>query len=120
MKSPGKELPEQDAGEKLSEYAGTLVVFNKGWRHVTRDTKFGKRDTIEVDVWARVDGEWKGLGDVPVFFSTVMKQLDEAGPDEPFGGFLVQGTDRNPREWCIEAATKKDDVKALAEWTDSF
>lgn len=114
MKQPGTDLP--DLGEKLSEYADHLVVF-AGAHPGERDTSFGKRNTVEALVYVFLDGAWKNIGETPVFFRTVQKQINEAG-DEPIGGVLIQGTDRNDREWYLAPVPKSDKklTKALADW----
>jgi hypothetical protein len=97
------ELPEQSAGVKLSDYAGQLIVFGKRWEQSTRGTKFGDRKTIDVHLYA-YDTARKGfvdVGSVSVFFATVQKRLMAEGPADDIGGVLVQGTERNGREWDL-------------------
>lgn len=114
MKQPDSELPE--IGEKLGEYADHLMVFASA-KAGTRDTSFGKRDTIECLAYAFVDGAWKALGETPIFWATVKKQVAEAG-EEPIGGVLIQGTERNDREWFLAPVPKSDKAftQALKDW----
>lgn len=114
MKQPSADLP--DLGEKLSEYADHLVVFSDA-HPGERDTSFGKRPTMETLCYVFLDGVWKNLGETPVFFRTVNKQITEAG-DEPIGGVLIQGTDRNDREWYLAPVPRTDKVltAALKGW----
>lgn len=116
-----QDLPPQESGPKLSEYEGKLVVFAKGWTEQTRGTSFGERATIEVDLWAYDADEkaWDHVGPVSVFFRTVQAQLRGAGPDDDFGGVLVQGTDRNKSEWQIETPNAAQS-KLLDKFDPSF
>lgn len=120
VKTAKSELPEQpDAGDRLSEFAGHLIVVGPGWRKANRKTQFGDRPAVEADLWVLVDGGWKNLVDAPIYFKSVIAQLDDAGNDEAFGGKLVQGTERNPREWIILPPLKAEQ-KLLDEWDPSF
>jgi hypothetical protein len=112
---PGAKLPETDA-ERLSDYDGSLVVFANA-KPGERDTSFGARETREVLAYVVVSGEWKALGETPIFFKTVIKQIDEAD-GEPLGGILKKGTERNANEWAIVPTTKKADLALLDNWTE--
>jgi hypothetical protein len=114
VKTPGKELPPQ---EKLTDYVDQLVVF-AGGTDDTMDTKFGK-DQAYVKCLAYVlldSGVWKNLGETPVFQKALMHRIMVDGDGGPIGGRLTKGTDRNPNEWDLVAATSAKDRKALDEW----
>ena len=56
-------------------------------------------------------------------FRTVQKQLLNDGQDDDYGGVLVQGTARNPKEWAIVPARNTEEDAILAAWNrnaDSF
>ena len=119
MKRASAELPPAgDIGEKLGDYKNHLIVVADP-RAGKRETKHGDRDTIEANVWVFVDSVWKNIGEVPIFWKTVILQVKEAG-GEPLGGVLRQGTLRNPNEWAIVPPTAKDMNKALDEWSPDF
>jgi hypothetical protein len=114
VKTPGKELPPQ---EKFTDYADHLFVFNGG-KSDTMDTKFEKDSPcVKCLVYVLLDtGTWKNLGETPVFQKTLMHRIMEDGGGGPIGGRLTKGTDRNPNEWDLVAATSAKDRKALEEW----
>jgi hypothetical protein len=121
LKQPGNELPESDAGEMLGDYKDHVIVFSDGHAG-KKQTQFGDRDVVHCYAWALIDGAWKALGEIDVFFATVRKQIVEAAPD-PIAGKLVQGVTRpdgkrNDREWALLPIAKADKVAtaALAEW----
>lgn len=114
MKAPSKNLPDP---ERLSDYADHLVVFT--------DYKIGKVKgqfgTSQCDclVYVYLKDNWKALGETPIFWSTVGQQIAEAlaeEPNETFGGYLVQGTDRNEKEWALKPVTAKADAAILAKF----
>lgn len=97
------ELPEQSKGPKLSEYSGQLVVFGSGWTKAKEQTQYGAREAIRADlfVYDTTAKTWQAPGSVLVFFATVIKRIEDAGVEDDLGGVLVQGTDRNSREWDL-------------------
>lgn len=115
------ELPEQSQGPKLSDYAGQLIVFRAGWEVEAQNTKYGRRDAVKVDIFVynTEDKAWDNPGQVLVFFATVQKQLEEAGNDDDYGAVLVQGTDRNAREWHL-ATPSAAQIKLLDKFDPSF
>jgi len=129
MKVPDKTLPEVEALDRLGDVAKDhLIVINKAW---TVDEAFktsrGMTTAINADVWVYDDnaGGWKQLGDTPIFWKTVQRQIQEGGADEPQGAILRQGTKRdggnsNPNEWWLDGTMTKDQSKLLTEWTDTF
>jgi hypothetical protein len=114
MKQPKKDLPEM---EKLGDYDGHLVVFSGAREGVVEGTKFGDRNVVYALAYVYLNDQWKSLGETPIFWRTVCKQVLDAAPDE-IGGTLTQGTDRNDREWFLAPvpASNKGDTKALAAW----
>jgi hypothetical protein len=123
MKSPKKDLP---ALERLSEYEGHLCVF--------AGASFGKvksqYGTSECDclVWVYNKSQWKPLGETPIFWQTVGKQiLEEIGPDsdtpdESMGGYLRKGghPTRSGDFFWIEDAQDKPDLDALKAWNKEY
>lgn len=116
MKAPSKDLPDP---ERLSDYPDHLVVFIDA-KPGTVKSQYG---TSECDclVYVYVNDNWKSLGETPIFWKTVGKQIMEAIGDEPtesFGGYLRQGSERNEREWNVAPvpAAAKADAKVLASF----
>lgn len=137
IKQPNKELPEQEGGVKVGDYAGKVVVFDNA-TEAQDDSSFGKRDTIHATLWVydpdesietegieekitRLPTGWVALGEVIVWWSTVGKQIMEALPDQ-LAGMLTKGTDRNANEWAIVPvpAKAKNLLAALDTWDPSF
>jgi hypothetical protein len=114
MRTPDKELPPQ---ERLADYADHYVVFSDP-KPDNIDTKFGNQDIIRCLAYVFIDGHWKSLGDTPIFWVTVSKQIME-DPDDPLGGKLVKGTDRNANEWAVVPVPTSDKpgTAALKGWS---
>ena len=124
MKAPNKELPDQDRGDRLTDFVNHLVVVEKGaaMKKLDKPNQYSD-EAVFGTVWVHVNGSWKCLGDTPVFFRTVQKQLLNDGQDDDYGGVLVQGTARNPKEWAIVPARNTEEDAILAAWNrnaDSF
>lgn len=121
MKQPGTDLPEVDRGERLADYDGHLVVITDA-RPGSRNTQHGIRETREALVYVYVSDGWKAMGETPIFFKTVIRQIDEEGnvkkgvTTEPVGGKLIKGTERNANEWAI-VPVDGDDLDALNNWS---
>ena len=114
MKKPNAKLPDP---ERLSDYPDHLVVFTDAKPGAVK-SQYG---TSECDclVYVYLKDAWKALGETPIFWKTVGKQIMEAIGDEPnesFGGYLRQGSERNEREWNVAPvpASAKTDTKVLA------
>lgn len=137
VKQANPELPPQEGGVKLGDYAGKLVVFDNAVE-AKDESSFGKRDTVHATLWVfdpdqtieeegieekvtRLPDGWVSLGETIVWFQTVGKQIMEALPDQ-LGGMLTKGTARNANEWAIVPvpAKAKNLVAALAKWDPSF
>jgi hypothetical protein len=82
------------------------------------ESKFGPQDIVRCLAYVFVEGNWKALGDTPIFWVEVQKQLADDF-SEPLGGKLVKGTARNGNEWVVEAVPTSDKVgtKALGSWS---
>lgn len=97
------ELPPQETGPQLKDYVGQLVVFGMGWVTDKIRTKNGPADVIKADLYVyNPDTKaWDNPGTTTVFWAVVKRRLHDAGNEDDLGGVLVQGTDRNPREWDL-------------------
>lgn len=119
MRKPEKELPPQEQGERLTDFKECPIVVQKGAViEPTPDAKFSS-EALFSNVWVHTSGEWRDLGRTPIFFRTVQKQVMEDTSDD-FGGILIQGVDRNPREWAIVPARNKEEQSILDAWDPSF
>jgi hypothetical protein len=123
MKNPKKDLP---ALEKFSEYEDHLAVFAAAKVGEVK-SQYG---TSECDclIWVYSKGAWKALGETPIFWQTVGKQvLEEIGPDsetpdESLGAFLRKGghPQRNGDFFWLEMAQDKADLTLLKEWNKEY
>lgn len=114
MKQATGSLPEQK--DQLSNYADHLVVFSNP-RKLT-NTQYG-RDALTCSVDVFIDGGWKQLGDLGVYWQQPVNEIAAAN-GEPIAGILQQGTMRNEREWALVPVPKqaKDMHEALKSWDD--
>lgn len=119
------ELPEQTEGDRLGNYVGELIVFAKGWEHVTSGervrTRYGDRPFIEANVFVYEPDTktWGNPGLMRVYWQVVIARLVDAGDDDDLGGVLTQGTKRNPKEWDL-APPSAAQVKVLDKFDPSF
>jgi len=125
--SEADDLPEQEGGVRLGDYAGKLCVFDDA-KEANDNSQYGQRDTIHAalyvfdpdDEQANGDG-WVAVGEVIVWFKTVGKQIMDKLPNQA-AGILTKGNDRNVNEWVLAPVPKsaKKMLTALTTWTNSF
>lgn len=127
MKQANTTLPTDEGLDKLGNYDGALIVVASGWKYNDAfKTSFGPREVIEADVYAydgktwhniAVDGEGNVPSLTPIFWKTVIRQLQDAGAEDDFGGVLstnIPGR-KNNREWAILPANAAQ-AKALEKF----
>jgi len=123
--SNGIAAAEITQGPKLSEYVGRTMLFqplqHEEWKTTQGDADvlvaYALTFTYTLDSMNAPIVEWEDLGEVPVFWSFVQKQLDEqASADTPWVlGTLSKGT----RAYRIDPPTPEDlnaAAKVLEEW----
>jgi hypothetical protein len=123
MKNPNKELPPL---EKLSEYEGHLCVFADVRPGETK-SQYGMSE-CNCLVWVYNKSAWKALGDTPIFWQTVGRELmNEIGPEsdtptETIGAFLRKGghPQRNGDFFWLDAAQDKPDLDLLKAWNKEY
>lgn len=127
MKQANATLPADEGLDKLGNYDGALIAVAKGWTYnAAFKTSFGLREAIEADVYVFDGKAWHNIaadsdGNVPsltpIFWKTVIRQLQEAGNEDDFGGVLstnIPGR-KNAREWAILPAAGAQE-KALEKF----
>lgn len=131
MKTASQNLPKDESLDRLSAYSGQLIAVEKGWDYdPAYSTSFGPREAIVADVWV-YDNQikaWRNLAAdaapgtrTPIFFKTVIRQLQDEGNEDDWGGLLMQGAAgrRNDREWVVLPPTPAQ-VKLLEKFDPSL
>lgn len=117
MKNPNKDLP---PAERLSDYVDHLCVF---MTVVVPGTFTSVNGVSEADAlaWVYDEGEWHSLGNTPIWWSNVARELRTQLADDPaeaVGGFLRKGgnAERKGDFYWLEAAQDGPDLDLLKQW----